>query len=213
MWLFFFYYRSETKILDRSLSNLIAESLTCWFYRNFPTRTKLLVCLLFKLWVDNIDGKYCENYYHKQCYRNYNTWNIHVSPSLSQPYRVQSLNECWSVLKISILKIYILTFLFFEIFWGNIFTNLKKWSKQNRLCSPSISLENRKMLFEDICMEHNHVRMRNLDNRRTGKKEIRSFRNEVLQKNDEYQVFFIFLIKIPSIFIKYVSPRTNTTLS
>ena len=27
------------------------------------------------------------------------------------------------------------------------------------------------------------------------------------------KVFFIFLIKIPSIFIKYVSPRTNTTLS
>ena len=49
-------------------------------------------------------------------------------------------------------------------------------------------LRKQKDAIEDICMEHSHVRMRNLDNRRTGKKEIGSFRNVVLQKNDEYQM-------------------------
>ena len=50
-------------------------------------------------------------------------------------------------------------------------------------------LRKQKDAIEDIVgMEHSHVRMRNLDNRRTGKKEIRSFRNVVLQKNEEYQI-------------------------
>ena len=38
-------------------------------------------------------------------------------------------------------------------------------------------LRKQKDAIEDICMEHSHVRMRNLDNR-----------NVVLQKNDEYQM-------------------------
>ena len=42
--------------------------------------------------------------------------------------------------------------------------------------------------IEDICMEHSHVRVCNLDNRRSGEKMIGSFRNVVLQKNDEYQI-------------------------
>ena len=45
-------------------------------------------------------------------------------------------------------------------------------------------LRKQKDAIEDICMEHSHVRMRNLDNWRNGEKEIRSFRNVVLQKND-----------------------------
>ena len=62
-------------------------------------------------------------------------------------------------------------------------------SKQNLLCSPSISLENRKMLLKTYVWSIAiHVRIQNLDNRRSGKKEIRSFRNVVLQKNDEYQM-------------------------
>ena len=58
-------------------------------------------------------------------------------------------------------------------------------SKQNPLCSSSISLENRKMLLKTYVLS---IRMRNLDNWRTGKKEIRSFRNVVLQKNEELQM-------------------------
>ena len=49
-------------------------------------------------------------------------------------------------------------------------------------------LRKQKDAIEDICMENSHVRMRNLDNWRSGEKEIRSFRNVVLQKNDEYQM-------------------------
>ena len=44
-------------------------------------------------------------------------------------------------------------------------------------------LRKQKDAIEDICMEHSHVRMRNLDNWRSGEKEIGSFRNVVLQKN------------------------------
>ena len=42
--------------------------------------------------------------------------------------------------------------------------------------------------IEDICMEHSHVRVCNLDNRRSGEKMIGSFRNVVLQKNDDYKM-------------------------
>ena len=37
-------------------------------------------------------------------------------------------------------------------------------------------------------MEHSHVWMSNLDDWRSGEKEIGCFRNVVLQKNDEYQM-------------------------
>ena len=50
-------------------------------------------------------------------------------------------------------------------------------------------LRKQKDAIEDICMGgYSHVRMRNLDNWRNGEKEIRSFRNIVLQKNEEYQM-------------------------
>ena len=57
-------------------------------------------------------------------------------------------------------------------------------SKQKLLCSSSISLENRKMLLKTYVW---HVRGWNLDNWRSGEKKIGSFRNVVLQKNEEYQ--------------------------
>ena len=41
---------------------------------------------------------------------------------------------------------------------------------------------------EDICIKHSHVQVGNLDNWRSGEKKIGSFRNVVLQKNDEYQM-------------------------
>ena len=58
---------------------------------------------------------------------------------------------------------------------------------QNKNCyAPPHQLRKQKDAIEDICMDHSHVWMRNLENWRIGEKEIESFRNVVLQKNDEY---------------------------
>ena len=61
-------------------------------------------------------------------------------------------------------------------------------SKQKNAMLLLNQLRKQKDAIEDICIEHSHIRVGNLDNWRSGEKEIGSFRNVVLENNDEYQM-------------------------